>query len=219
MDTLQIALIALFALIIFAFVYYVNPNILTSKSESFTTIAIESNEFPKCLARSADGQRLLAMLRASTKTLPPASEGAMAFEEMKLIVQKALCIDADISGMGVGPYTTYALPYNTQHDIEPVANFVGRCLRNAVRSQDIEVLFNKMETRGNELIQQICTTKESRQMAFNLFNNVLKVSSRQITINCLKEQPVMDIPPGVRDPGYYMPPELTRISEYKEYGR
>lgn len=219
MDTLQIALAGLLILIVFAFIYYVYPNILIEKYEGFATIAIEANEFPKCLARSADGQRLLSILYAYVKMQPPASQSSMAYDELKLIVQKALCMDADITGMGMGPYTTYALPYNTQHDIEPVASFVGRCMRNAVRSQDISVLFDKMTVRGNELIQQICPTSNSRQTVFDLFHNVMKVSARAISINCLREQPIMDIPSGVRDPGYYMPPELTRVSEYKEYGR
>ena len=220
MDMLQIALLVLLVVVVVSFFYYVNPRILTqSESEGFTTVAIEANEFPKCVARSADAQQLLAHLNAAIQGHPPASQAAMAFQELKLIVQKATCMDADITGQGMGPYTTYALPYNTQHDIEPVASFVGRCMRNAVRSQDIEVLYDKLQTRGNELIQELCNTKESRQYAFDLLQKVLATSAKNVATNCLKPQPVMDIPPGVRDPGYYMPPELTRMSEYTEYGR
>lgn len=218
MDTLQIALLVLSVILVFTFLYYINPNLL-KQSEGFTTIAIYANEFPKCLARSLDGQKLLQTLHMSVKNMPPASNAAMAYDEFKLIVQKALCIDADITGMGMGPYTTYALPYNTQHDIEPVANFVGRCMRNAVRSQDIEYLFNKFQTRGNALIEIMCNSKESRRTSFDLFHNVLKYTSRNISANCLQQQPVMDIPSGVRDPGFYLPPELTRLSDYKEYGQ
>lgn len=217
MDTLQIALLVLLVVVVVSFFYYANPRILT-QSEGFTTVAVEANEFPKCVARSYDAQQLLKHLNAS-QGQPPASNAAMAFQELKLIVQKATCMDADITGQGMGPYTTYALPYNTQHDIEPVANFVGRCMRNGVRSQDIEVLYDKLQTRGNELIQELCNTKESRQYAFDLLQKVLATSAKNVAANCLKPQPVMDIPPGVRDPGYYMPPELTRMSEYKEYGR
>ncbi len=217
MDTLQVALIGLLVLCLAAFFYYVNPRFFTN--EAFTTVAVDANISPKCVTRSRDAQELLQITNQATAHLGPASEPRMAFEELKLIVQKATCMDADISGMGAGPYTSFALPYNTQHDIEPTANFVGRCLRNAVRSEDIEVLYDKMQTRGNELIQMICQTKESRQKAFNLFHAVLATSARNITINCLKPQPVMDIPPGVRDPGYYLPPALTRLSSYKEDGR
>lgn len=218
MDTLQIALIGLIIILVVAFIYYTNPMFLT-QTDGFTTIAVEATKFPKCLVRSYDAQELLQQLHAGVKTSLPSSDAAMAYDELKLIVQKALCMDADITGMGAGPYTTYALPYNTQHDIEPVASFVGRCLRNAVRTQDIDVLFDKLQTRGNELIEVICTTKESRQRAFTLFQKVLNISASQISSVCLKPQPVMDIPPGVRDPGYFLPPELTRLSDYKEYGQ
>lgn len=217
MELLQIALIALIVLLFMAFLYYMKPRFFIG--EGFTTIAVDADSSPKCVARSPEAQELLRITGQATQNHTPASNARMAFEELKLIVQKATCMDADISGMGAGPYTTYTLPYNTQHDIEPVASFVGRCLRNAVRSEDIEVLFDKMETRGNDLIQSICPQKKIRQRAFNLFHSVLSISARSVTINCLKPQPVMDIPPGVRDPGYYSPPELTRLSTYKEDGR
>ncbi len=218
MGTLHLALIGLLVLCIAAFSYYLNPRFFIDM-EGFTTIAVDADVSPKCVSRSRDAQELLQIVNQATAHFGPASESRMAFEELKLIVQKATCMDADISGMGAGPYTSFALPYNTQHDIEPTANFVGRCLNNAVRSEDIEILFDKMQTRGNELIQVICDTQESRQKVFNLFHSVLAVAARNITINCLKQQPVMDIPSGVRDPGYYTPPALTRLSSYKEDGR
>ncbi len=219
MDLLQIALVVFIVLFVLAFVYYVKPRFFIGTNEGFTTIAVDAETSPKCVARSPEAQELLRITSAATQQMAPASSQRMAFEELKLILQKATCMDADVSGSGAGTYTTYSLPYNTQHDIEPVASFVGRCLRNAVRSDDIEVLYDKMETRGNELIQAICPQKEMRQKAFDLFHKVLSTSARTITINCLKPQPVMDIPPGVRDPGYYSPPELTRLSAYKEDGR
>lgn len=172
---------------------------------------------PKCLIRDADAQQLLAMFQG-LKIVSPASDAAMAYEELKLILQKLLCIDADITGSGAGPYSTYQLPFATAHDIEPAASFVGRCVRNAVRERDITMAMEKFETRGKALIESMCADAEQRKAAHAKFHAIVTRVTRAITEKCLTEKASMDHPAGPRDPGYYTPPKLEEHAEYSIFG-
>lgn len=201
-------LISFFVLMLIGLILYFRPAFLR---EGFTTVAIEENTLPKCFLRDADAQELIARLNTQVRGLPPASEQVVAFEEFKLILQKLLCVDADVTGAGMGPFTTYALPFVTAHDIEPVANFVGRCLRNAVRSEDIEIMIDKLERRGNELLAIL--SSDAAQ-----FHTIVARAARNISEYCLKEKHSIDTPAGPRDPGYYVPPQLQTYREYSIRG-
>ena len=173
-------------------------------AEGFATIALEGETMPKCLTRSIEAQGILKQLYPM-KQAAPASKEAMAYEEIKLILEKVLCIDADITGSGAGPYQTYQLPFATQHDIEPPASFVGRCLKKALRPRDIEVEFMKMNDRGNVLIDAIVYDDAEREQVKEAFRNVIVKTAHSIAFTCLSEKANLDRPSGARDPGYYVP--------------
>ena len=167
-------------------------------------IALEGETMPKCLLRSIEAQGILKHLYPM-KQAAPASKEAMAYNELKLILEKVLCIDADITGLGAGPYQTYQLPFATQHDIEPPASFVGRCLKKALRSRDIEVEFMKFNDRGNILIDTLVYDEAERQQIRDAFRNVIVKTAHSIAFTCLSEKANLDRPAGPRDPGYYVP--------------
>ena len=187
-----------------------------SMAEGFTTIAIEGEVMPRCLTRDSDSQALLAQLYNKAAANTPAGE---AYAEFKLILQKLLCIDADVTGMGAGAYSTYQLPYATAHDIEPAANFVGRCVRNAVRERDVFLVLEKFENRGNVLLKTICRSDlgaiDTHTAAFN---RIVKRIGASITTRCLSEKANLDVPAGARDPGYYIPNDVENLQEYKLFG-
>lgn len=220
---LTIAFFAFIILVSIAVVLYLWPryfygNLRKSEDEGFTTIALSRETFPKCFVRSPDAQELLNHLRIAQKGMPPASDAGMAYEELSMILQKVLCMDADITSLGAGVYSTYSLPFNTLHDMEPVGSFVGRCLKNAIKSRDVELTFGKLQYRGNQLIATLCGNDQSMGTALTLFDSILANAKKNIAGVCLKEHATMDIPAGVRDPGYYTPPELTQLSAYQETG-
>lgn len=201
-------------------VLYLVPGILYGSkqkktAEGFTTVALNKTTFPSCVARDMDAQRLLQDLYAGTHGLPPAADGAMAYQEFALIVQKLLCMDADITSLGAGEYATMLLPFNTQHDMEPVGSFVGRCLNNAVRERDIALTLGKLQDRGNVLIDLLCTSAMSKANARTTFDTIVQKTKQQISAVCLKPRASMDIPAGVRDPGYYTPPALQELGPYQ----
>lgn len=212
-DYIKLAVYGFLAVLAIGFVLYLRPRFI---NEGFTTIAIDGDVMPRCLARDADAQALLARLYAKAAPNSPAGE---AYDEFKLILQKLLCIDADVTGAGAGAYSTYKLPYATAHDIEPAANFVGRCLRNAVRERDVVMVLEKFETRGNTLLRTICGGDASAVNAnIASFNAIVKRTGARITAKCLTESASMDIPASPRDPGYFTPPSIEDLQEYKLFG-
>jgi len=173
-------------------------------SEGFAVIAIEGETMPKCLTRSPEAQSILNQLYPM-KMAAPASKEAMAYDELKMILEKVLCIDADITGLGAGPYQTFQLPFMTQHDIEPPASFVGRCLRKAVKPRDIEVEFMKMHDRGEMLINILAYDENLRKQIQFRFRDIIVKTAHNIAFICLSEKANLDRPAGPRDPGYFVP--------------
>ncbi len=139
----------------------------------------------------------------------------MAYDEFKLIVQKLLCMDADITSYGAGEYASLRLPFNTQHDMEPAGTFVGRCLRNAVKERDIAITFDKFKQRGIVLLAALCSDSATKAAAMKKFESIVGRMQANISKVCLKEHASMDIPAGVRDPGYYSPPSLVELGPYQ----
>ena len=156
-----------------------------------------------CTQRSSAAQRILA----SIAHLPETDEGAA---ELRLLLSKMTCIEADISTPGRGVYRTLNLQFRTSHEMEPATTFVGRCLRNAVRKRDIDLILDKFEKRGTLLIKSRC--------AENLadFQEVVTTTRLAMVSFCLAEQPSMDRPTGVRDPGFWEPDE-TDLRQYEGY--
>lgn len=209
MDPLTIAFCAFLATLAIGLFFYFRPQ----TKEGFATLALDNETMPKCLLRDTEAQQLLAEFQGFSVTSPNSTHGE-AYAELKLIVQKLLCMDADITGSAAGPYSTYSLPFATAHDTEPLANFVGRCTRNAVRTTDIEITMDKYEGRGIELIKMLCFDEPQRKAAALKFHSIVARVSRNITQACTMKKASLDTPAGVRDPGYYTPPGLQTLRAY-----
>lgn len=216
MDLLTIAFGAFFVALAIGIFLYFRPHYL-NKVEGFATLALDNETMPKCLLRDAGAQNFLAQFQAFGVTSPNSTQGE-SYAELKLIVQKLLCMDADITGSAAGPYSTYSLPFATAHDLEPLANFVGRCTRHTVRSKDIEMTMDKFESRGLELINTLCFDEPQRKAASSQFHSIVERVTRNISRACLTEKASLDIPAGVRDPGYYTPSELQSLGSFTTSG-
>jgi hypothetical protein len=180
--------------------------------EGFTTVALNTTDFPKCVARDADAQKLLTALYEGAKASP---EALGDYEEFRLIVQKLLCMDADITSLGQGEYASLQLPFATLHDMEPVGTFVGRCLKNAVKQRDLDLTFDKYRTRGMTLLNNLCGANNNKGWAIGLFSDIVSRTEKNIAKICLREQASMDTPAGVRDPAYYTPSDVAELGPYQ----
>jgi hypothetical protein len=215
MNAQYIAILAIIALFLIGVVLYLFPRFATGSAESFSTIALNTTDFPSCLARDHEAQELLSDLQAGLKGFAPSADAPMAYTEFALIVQKLLCMDADITSFGAGEYASLRLPFATAHDMEPVGTFVGRCLKNAVKERDLDITFDKYQRRGTELLAILCHNTTAKAKAVGTFDKLVERTKTNIAKVCLKEHASMDIPAGVRDPGYYSPPDLINLGPYQ----
>ncbi len=205
MDWMSVALTFFAVTLAIGVFLYFRPRYI---KEGFSTVAVDKN-MPRCFTRDTEAQLLTASLNNVVS-----SYTRSAFDEFKLILEKILCIEADISGPGIGINNTLNVAFATSHDIEPASSLVGRCLRGGIRNNEIELAMSKFETRGNELIDMLCADKYSKQKAFDMFHNILARHFQIIKQKCAIPRAAMDVPAGPRDPGYNIPYKLITYSEF-----
>jgi hypothetical protein len=210
---LYVAIIGFLVALAIAIFLYFRPKFI---SEGFTTIAIDGETIPKCLLRDTEAQYLLKQFQ-SMKQINPTADSIAAYDELTLILQKVLCMDADVTGPAAGPYSTFKLPFANSHDIEPVASIVGRCVRKSTRERDIEMMMDKFNSRGTELINRLCDNN-TKGSAVTSFRNILARMGKTITAACVAPKTTLDTPPGARDPGYYEPESVKNFSPYTIMG-
>jgi hypothetical protein len=202
-------------LVVFVVVFvYLKPDFISA--EGFSTAAVDPVLMPKCVQRDAEAQNLLSQVNSVVVKNP---ENVQAFGELQLILSKFLCMDADITGQGAGVYSTYSLPFNTYHDMEPVASFVGRCLNNSLKERDIVLTLDKLEKRGAELIKGLGNcTMEQKTAWIGMLHNIATRTASAVNSVCLKPHSSMDRPAGVRDPGYFDTAGISGPATYQETG-
>lgn len=191
------ALLVVFLVVLALLLVHYRP----SKVEGFAVAAVDPIRMPACAERSPAAQRILAAIAH----YPESDEGAA---EIRLLLSKLCCMEADVSTAGAGVYRTLPLQFRTSHDMEPPTTFVGRCLRNAVRQRDIDLVMDKFEKRGRALIRSRCP--ESRKD----FDEVIASTRLAFVSFCLGDQPSMDKPMGARDVGFWAP-EDTDLMQYQ----
>jgi hypothetical protein len=168
--------------------------------------AVNARRMPECVSRSTDAQSLLARFAEY-----PENDDTAA--ELRLLVSKLCCMEADIMAPSAGVYRTMNLQFRTSEDMEPPSTIVGRCLRNAVNKRDIELIIEKYRGRGAVLIKQLCTGDSKQALAE--FDKVVAHLQFAMTSFCLMKQPSMDKPVGARDMGFWEPENVADLSQYQ----
>jgi len=168
--------------------------------------AVNAKYMPECVSRSTDAQSLLGRIASY-----PEDDDTAA--ELRLLVSKLCCMEADIASPSAGVYRTMNLQFRTSEDMEPPSTIVGRCLRNAVNKRDIELIVEKYKGRGIQLIKKLCTGDLKEATAE--FDKVIARLQFAMTTFCLKEQPQMDRPLGARDMGFWEPENVADLSQYQ----
>ena len=175
-------------------------------SEGFSGAAsVDPLLMPECVSRSTDAQSLLS--RCAVNGNDTDDNG----NNLRLLVTKLCCMEADIASPSPGTYRTFNLQFRTSDDIEPPATLVGRCLQNAMNSRDIELILEKFSTRGHDLIRRMNLPSS----ADTELDNVITRLKFAMTTYCFKEQPHMDRPIGARDMGFWEPDTVADLSQYQ----
>lgn len=198
---ITLALIVVVALLL---VHY-KPGV-AGVEESFAVAAVNPILMPACTERSVDAQKLLARLTS----YPVGNEAA---DELRLIVSKLCCMEADIATPAAGSYRTLPLQYRTSHDMEPASALVARCLANAMRERDVTLIVDKFTERGHVLLKELLAGSCTEATAE--FDTVVSRLRLAMTNFCLRPQPSMDHPIGARDMGFWEPEETARLDQYK----
>lgn len=173
--------------------------------EGFAAIAVDPARMPACTERSAAAQSLLARFAS----VPESDEAA---SELRLLLNKLCCIEADIKTPAAGKYRTAPLQFRTSHDMEPASTLVGRCLAGAVQKRDVELIMEKFEKRGAELIVRILGSNcGDAQTEFMAVANL----TRAALASCCRPAPTMDHPLGARDLGFWEPERVADLSQYQ----
>lgn len=141
---------------------------------------------PFCSEVSVEAAQLYAMFDGRLKA-PGVDSGSDNFREFTQLLGKLACLKKDLmSPSGIVEATRYP-DYATTSDIEPVQETTARCLAKTIPSRDLDLTFDKWNTRGNELLLQLCTSanltekesKDAEKTFTNLWRDVYDVAQSQ----------------------------------------
>jgi hypothetical protein len=162
-------------------------------------------------------RRVLYENFASPQTYPAcsyetASEYNVKKRELDVLLAKIAAMKTDITEGSGRVYKSIDIPYSTEQDVEPAATLVGRCHKKVIRQRDIELATDRYLIRGRQLIKALdayfpAFTQSASQ---ELESNVGTLKAVMLD-KCLKTQPQLDMPDGVRDPAFYEPPKLEEL--------
>ena len=172
--------------------------------EGFAGAAVDPIRMPACAERSAAAQSLLARIA----TYPASDEAA---GELRLLISKLCCMEADVAAPVPGVYRTQNLQFRTQEDTEPASTIVGRCLRTAVNKRDIEIITEKFSERGHVLIGKICQDPAANKE----FDEIVARLRLSMTSFCVGTPKQMDRPSGPRDMGFWEMETVAELSQYQ----
>jgi hypothetical protein len=154
---------------------------------------------------------------ASSQTYPAcsyqtASEYNVKKRELDVLLAKIAAMKTDITE-GIGRvYKSIDVPYSTEQDVEPAATLVGRCHKKVIRQRDIELATDRYLIRGRQLIKALDAYYPAvTQSATQELESKVGTLKAVMLDKCLKTQPQLDMPDGVRDPAFYEPPELEEL--------
>jgi len=171
--------------------------------EGFALAAVNPLLMPSCVERSTAAQSLLARFGSSETS---------AAAELRLLVSKLCCLEADITTPAAGLIRTLPLQFRTDTDMEPASSTVARCRAGAVPKRDVELMTEKFAKRGAALVRETLGGDCSEAQAE--FAEVLS-RARDALNRCQVPAPSMDRPAGPRDPGYWTPSDVSDLSAYQ----
>lgn len=172
--------------------------------EGFTTVAIDPRLSPACTARSADAQKLLVRFASIPESDADASE-------LRLLISKLCCMEADIATPAAGVINTISLQFRTSSDMDVASSIVGRCRAGAMQQRDIDLILDKFSARGHELVGRLCSGPDASAE----LDKILGRLRWAMTSFCLKPTPSMDKPIGARDMGFWEPDSVADLSQYQ----
>jgi len=170
---------------------------------------------PDCLRSSSEGAELIGLFSNR------GDRGAADLRELTQIMSKLSCFKKDLVSPAFQVEATRYQQFVTMHDIEPIAETTARCFSKTISPRDLEIAFDKWNTRGEHLIRRLSAAKQfnaaETQKAEELFRAVIRDVKDIARGSCLQGTPMIAGSPGPRDPWPYESPKFSEFGEYKGY--
>jgi hypothetical protein len=189
------------------------------KTEGFGGVAVGAG-IPDCMRTSSEAAQLYALFDGR---IPSAGEGAGAdsFAEFTQLLSKLACLKKDLmSPSGIVEATKYP-DFSTNSDIEQVSETTARCFAKTIPPRDLDLIFEKWEKRGTDLLSQLSTAakltaqeEKNAELTFAaLWADVYSISKDQ----CLNTKVAAKIAgqDQEREPAPYPAQAVTESGPYK----
>lgn len=161
------------------------------KSEGFYGGVAVGTGQPFCAESSAEAAQLFALFDGRLKA-PGFDSGSDDFREFTQLLGKLACLKKDLmSPSGIIEATRYP-DYATTSDLEPIQDTAARCFAKTIPQRDLDLVFEKWNKRGTELLLHLCTAanlyekeaKNAEDIFAKLWRDVYDVAQSQ----CLNTQ-------------------------------
>lgn len=218
-STVVIGLVlVLFAVVVGFFMLSYSQTMPMVREPFFGGVAVGAGQ-PDCIRTSSEAAALVDWFVSHPSTV---EEGADDLREFTLLLSKLACFKKDLMSVsGIVEATRYQR-YSTAHDIEPVEETTARCLAKTIPKRDLDLAFDKWNSRGSMLLKRLCTAYtatpgelgELEKKFAALITDVRDVAEGA----CLVGDPMIagDKVGGRGETGYE-PPELADLRPYKGY--
>ena len=191
----------------------------TSNSEGFYGGAARGSGSPDCLRSSAEGAELISMFMGRGDSTE--EEGDSDIHELTQIIGKLSCFKKDLVSPSHIVEATRYQQFVTMHDIEPIAETTSRCFAKTISPRDLEIAFDKWNTRGELLVRRLCASyklnPEEVEKAERLFVAVVRDVKDIARGACLAGEPIIAGKPGPRDPHPFESEKFAELGEYTGY--
>lgn len=167
---------------------------------------------PDCLHVLPEGGELLGLFTG---------EGGDDLRELKQIASKLACFKKDLVSPSYIVEATRYQQFVTMHDIEPIAETTGRCFAKTISPRDLELAFDKWNTRGDLLIRRLCSiyrlSPSEVNRAQTLFRGMVRDVKDIARGACLQGEPTIAGKPGPRDAHPFEDSKYENLGEYTGY--
>jgi hypothetical protein len=138
--------------------------------------------------------------------------------DLRNLLSKLTCLKRDLMSPGQTITAVKELGFATHMDIQPVADFTGRCFSKTIPEREVSIQFAKWRDFGLDLLKRLCTStsmtegesKQSERLFLTTWNDVQQVA----TGACLQGPPVDPYKMSRYDPVANTPKELQELRPY-----
>lgn len=173
---------------------------------------------PDCLRTNSSAAAIYDIFSSKVQTT---EEGPDDLRELTLLLGKLSCFKKDLMSTASLVEATRYQPFNTSHDLEPIAETTARCFAGTLPRRDLEISLEKWGTRGTFLIKRLCTSVNLRddeeEEVLRLFGEVMADVSDIALGRCCAKAKELDGGKSVRMVGGFEPPSLGGLRPYEGY--